>query len=48
MLALPEDEQTATIQLHLAHAVALNPELERSFGFVGCYPSISRRAQPSG
>ena len=31
MLALPEDEQTSTIQLHLAHAVALNPELERSF-----------------
>lgn len=30
ILALPEDEETAKIQLHLAHAVALNPELEEA------------------
>ena len=30
ILALPEDEETATIQLHLAHAAALNPELEKA------------------
>ena len=31
MLALPEDEETAKIQLHLSHAVALNPELEKAY-----------------
>lgn len=30
ILALPEDEETETIQLHLAHANALNPELEEA------------------
>ncbi len=31
VLALPEDEETAGIQLHLSHAVALNPELEKAY-----------------
>jgi len=31
ILALPEDEETAKIQLHLSHAVALNPELNKSY-----------------
>jgi tetratricopeptide (TPR) repeat protein len=30
ILALPKDEETSTIQLHLAHAVALNPGLEKA------------------
>ncbi len=30
ILALPEDEETETIQLHLAHANALNPEFEEA------------------
>lgn len=29
-LALPEDQETEKIQLHLAHAVAKNPELEKA------------------
>ena len=31
ILALPEDEETASIQLHLSHAVALNPELKKAY-----------------
>lgn len=31
ILALPEDEETAEIQLHLSHAISLNPELKKAY-----------------